>query len=130
LTATPTATPDAITCETAFTAGINRQIAKDGLTFREDDIGIDADTVVGTDGLRCRWTKSQTDITVTYANWPRDTAAWETLKTELLADGYSETGQSAVSRPVPEFDSAYSFRNGVIYYVSPSRFLESATARQ
>lgn len=129
-TPTPTPTPDPETCDTAFTADLNTKIAEDGLTFRDDASSTDADTLVGTDGLRCRWTKPQTDITVGYANWSRDVAAWENLKTELVTDGYTETGPFAVSRPVSEFDSAYSYRDGVIHYVSPSRFIEWVTALQ
>ncbi len=129
-TLAPSTTPDPTTCENAFADDLITKIRADGLTFREDDSASDAATMVGADGLRCRWTKPQTDITVAYASWPRDAAAWETLKTELLADGYDETGPFAVTRPVSEFDSAYRYRDGVIYYVSPSRFLESVAALQ
>ncbi|WP_166785419.1 hypothetical protein [Cryobacterium cryoconiti] len=56
--------------------------------------------------------------------------AWDVLRAQLLADGYTETGPWAVSRPTPEFDSAYSYRDGVIHYASPARFIGWVTALQ
>ena len=131
-TPTPTLTPqpETDTCDTAFTAEMNTKIATDGLTYRDAGPRIDLDSLVGADGLRCEWTKPHTDLTVRYANWTRDTAAWDALKAQLLADGYGETGPFSVSRPVPEFDSAYSYRDGVIYYSSPSQFIGWVTALQ
>lgn len=86
--------------------------------------------MVGTYGLQCQWGRPQTDIIVRYANWVRDAAAWDILKTQLLADGYVETGPFSVERAVPDFDSAYAFRDGVIHYASPSRFIGSVAALQ
>ena len=132
VTATPTVTPtpESITCDTAFTADLNTKVATDGLIFRDDGPRKDLDSPVGADGLRCEWTKPYTDLTVVYANWTRDTAAWDVLKVQLLTDGYIETGPFSVSRPVPEFDSAYSYRDGIIHYASPSQFIGSVTALQ
>ena len=122
-TPTPTPTPAAITCDTAFTAGLYDKLASDGLTFRDAGMSADADEQVGTDGLRCQWTAPQTDIVVRYANWVRTPQDWDALKGQLLADGYIETGPFAVGRSVSEFDAAYQFRDGVIHYVSPSTFI-------
>lgn len=129
-TPSPMPTPNQTTCDTAFTADFYMKIAEDGLTVLDTNVSSDADRLVGTDGLRCRWTKPHTDITVGYATWSRDVTAWESLKTDLLADGYVETGRFAVSRPVSEFDSAFSYRDGVIHYVSPSSFIDWVTALQ
>lgn len=129
-TPTPTPIPEADTCDNAFTADLNSKMATDGLTFRDDDPRGDLDSLVGADGLRCEWTKPQTDLTVRYANWTRDLPAWDVLRGQLLADGYIETGPWSVSRPVPEFDSAYRYRNGVIHYASPARFIGWVTALQ
>lgn len=97
--------PDAITRDTAFVDELNTKMAADGLTFAGAGVSADVDALVGTDGLRCRWAMPHTDIVVRYANWARDTAAWESLKTKLLADGYSKTGPLDVartaSRPIP-----------------------------
>lgn len=129
---TPTSTPttETVTCDSAFTAGLYSKISTDGLIFRDGGPRADLDSLVGADGLRCEWTKPQTDLTVRYANWTRDSAAWDALKAQLLTDGYVETGPFSVSRPVPEFDSAYSYRDGSIHYTSPSGFIEWVTALQ
>ena len=125
-----TPSPETDTCDTAFTTELNTKIATDGLTFRDAGPRKDLDSLVGADGLRCEWTKPHTDLTVRYANWTRDTAAWDALKAQLLADGYGETGPFSVSRPVSEFDSAYSYEDGVIHYSSPSQFIGWVTALQ
>ena len=132
VTSTPSPIPtiDPINCDTAFTADLNAKFAEDGLTFRDDSVSSDNDTMIGTDGLRCRWGIPQTDISVVYQNWSRDAAAWETLKIELLIDGYTETGPFAVSRPLTEYDSACSYRDGIVHCVSPSRFIGWVTALQ
>ena len=127
---TPTLIPETDTCDNAFTADLNSKMATDGLTFRDDGPGGELDSVVGADGLRCEWTKPQTDLTVRYANWTRDMPAWDVLRAQLLADGYIETGPWSVSRPIPEFDSAYRYRDGVIHYASPARFIGWVTALQ
>lgn len=129
-TQTSTPTPEPVTCDTAFTADLNTKIVTDGLTFRDEGHRGDLDSLVGADGLRCEWTKPQTDLTVRYANWTRDSAAWDVLKAQLLTDGYVESGPFSVSRPVSEFDSAYSYRDGSIHYSSPSRFIGWVTALQ
>jgi len=129
-TPTPTPTPDAITCDTAFVADLNTKMAADGLTFAGAGVSTAVDALVGTDGLRCRWARPHTDIVVRYANWMRGAAAWDALKTQLLADGYIETGPLDVARTASEFDSAYSFRDGIIHYASPSWTIGSATALQ
>ena len=130
ITPTPTPIPETDTCDNAFTADLNSKMATDGLTFRDDGPGGELDSVVGADGLRCEWTKPQTDLTVRYANWTRDMPAWDVLRAQLLADGYIETGPRSVSRPIPEFDSAYRYRDGVIHYASPARFIGWITALQ
>lgn len=129
-TASISPTPDAVTCDTALTADFYAKIAEDGLSILETSFSSDADKLVGTDGVRCRWTKPQTDITAGYASWSRDVDVWESLKIELFTDGYVETGQVVVGRPMSEFDSAYSYRDGVIHYASPSQFIGWVTALQ
>ena len=105
------------------------EFAEDGLVLGVEQ-NQELDDLVGNDGLRCRWGIPQTDIIVAYANWERDTAAWQTLKTDLIADGYVETGPFVVSSEMIGYDSAYRFRDGVVHYASPGRFLGWVTAVQ
>ena len=133
-TNTPTLEPEEevqpITCDTAFTAARMEMILNDGLTFRGAGSTGDIDEFVGADGLRCQWTRPGTDAVVRYATWERDVTAWETLKTRLLAEGYVETGPSAISRETSDLDGSYSFRDGVVHYVRPWNFIGWATALQ
>ena len=126
----PTPAPDPISCDTAFTADLLVTFESDGLTFRGAEQTEAVDALVGEDGLRCRWGKPQTDLIADYANWSRDAAGWETLKTELLDAGYVETGPFAVSLPMADYTSAYSYRDGVIHYAAPAQFIGWVSALQ
>ena len=125
---TPTSAPAATTCPTAFVDAENAKLTLDGLASRSPDANADLDALVGATGLRCTWAKPGTDIVVWYAEWPGDAATWEDVRTRLLADGYTATGDLSVARPVSEYDSAVSYRDGVLYYVSPSSLIASVRA--
>jgi hypothetical protein len=127
---TPTTAPTSAqtTCPTAFVGAENAKLSQDGLTPRSPGANTDLDALAGATGLRCTWAKPGTDIVVWYGEWPGDLGTWEDVRTKLLADGYTATGDLSVSRPVSEYDSAVSYRGGVLYYVSPSSLIASVRA--
>jgi hypothetical protein len=127
----PSPTPDPITCDTAFAPELLAQFEDDGLTFRGAEYTETVDTLAGDDGLRCRWGAPQSDLIAEYANWARDVAGWESLKSELLVAGYVETGPFAVEvPPVSDYTSAFSYRNGIVHYAAPARFIGWVSALQ
>jgi hypothetical protein len=126
----PTPTPDLISCDTAFAGDLLLQFESDGLTFRGAEETEAVDTLVGEDGLRCRWGAPQTDLIADYANWSRDDAGWESLKLDLLAAGYVESGPTAVRFPSLDYTSAYTYRDGMIHYASPAQFIGWVSALQ
>ena len=126
----PTPITDAISCDTAFTDDLRLKFENDGLIFRGAEQTDAVDTLVGEDGLRCRWGAPRADLVADYANWSRDDVGWESLKSELLAIGYVESGTTAVRLPSLDYTSAYTYRNGMVHYASPAQFIGWVAALQ
>jgi hypothetical protein len=127
----PLPIPDPITCDTAFAPELLAQFENDGLTFRGAENTETVDALAGDDGLRCRWGAPQSDLIAAYANWARDAAGWETLKSELLVAGYVESGPFAVEiPPVSDYTSAFSYRDGVVHYAAPAHLVGWVSALQ
>ena len=126
----PTPTPGPISCDTAFAGELLMQFESDGLSFLGAEQTEAVDTLVGEDGLRCRWGAPQTDLIADYANWSRDDAGWESLKSKLLAAGYVESGPTAVRFPSLDYTSAYTYRDGMVHYASPAQFIGWVSALQ
>jgi len=129
-TPSPAPTPDPISCDTAFTGDLLLKFENDGLTFRGAEQSEAVDTLVGEDGLRCRWGAPRSDLIADYANWSRDRAGWDSLKLELLAAGYIESGPAAVRLPALDYTSAYTYRDGMVHYTSPAQFIGWVSALQ
>lgn len=127
-TPTPTPTLEPITCETALIDAENAKLVADGLLPRVPAPYPSLDALVGAGGLRCDWVRPGTDANVWYAEWPATVGEWETLRGQLVADRYTATSDLSVIRQIPEFDSALTYRDGVIYYGSPSRIVRSVRA--
>lgn len=143
-TPTPTPTPSgaapvetpapvaAITCDTVLVEAEYAQLETDGLTFRgADTSGSEALQLMGdTDGISCKWVAPNTDNIVSYAQWPSDPTTWEALRSQVVANGAAETGEAAFELPGADTPAALVYRDGVVYYASPARILNSASALQ
>lgn len=133
--ATPSATPEPAACETAFTDAEYARLEADGLTFRGGARLDEAlPSLADTGGISCLWRRPATDAEARYAQWPSDQATWESLRAELLGDGYLEIEDPfpgiIQSPPDPEFQPALTYRDGVVYYVSIARLFSSVAALQ
>ena len=118
-----------------FTEAEYAQLEADGLTFR-GDARLDAalPSLADTGGISCLWRKPATDAEARYAQWSSDQATWESLRAELLGDGYIEIVDPfpgiIQSPPDPEFQPALTYRDGVVHYVSIARLFTSVLALQ
>ena len=130
--ATPTATPVAAgaTCDTALTTAEYDQLAADGLTFRDDTPNDNLDAMAEDGGIRCLWRVPSTDIEAWYAQWPSDQATWDAVRADLLSAGATESGDAFGSVLQAEYNSALTYRDGTVYYVSPARLFSSVLALQ
>jgi len=52
------------------------------------------------------------------------------MKARLLAAGYVESGTNALTRPMAEFDSGFSYRDSIVHYASPARLIGWVSALQ
>ncbi len=136
LSPTPSAIPEpAATCETVLIDEEYAKLETDGLTFRGPARGVNPDLQPLVDtGISCHWVKPSTDILAWYTHWPSDEEQWESLRAELLGEGYIEIADPfpgiLQAPPDPEYKPALTFRDGVIYYVSAARLLGSAHGLQ
>jgi hypothetical protein len=103
------------------------EFASDGLTFRDDSHNANLDTLMD-GGIRCLWRVPNTDIEAWYAQWPSDQAGWDALRARLLSGGGAESGDVYESVGQPEFNSALTYRDGIVYYASPARLFDSVLA--
>lgn len=126
-TPVPTAITEPVTCDTVFDNFEMTRIQADGLTFRGPWTSPDLDALAGAGALRCTWIKPGSDLVVRYAQWPSDLPTWEVLRAQLLTDNYIQTSDLSVVRPISEFDSALTYRDGLVYYTSPSSRMDAVT---
>ncbi len=133
---TPSTAPDpAVTCETVFTDDVYTKLETDGLTYRGAAISVNPrlQALVDT-SLSCSWVKPSTDIYAWYAQWPSEDAQWESLRAELLSDGYTEISDplpGIIEAPVdPEYKPALIYRDGVVHYASAAQWLGSVRSLQ
>lgn len=133
---TPSTTPDpTVTCETVFTDDVYAKLGTDGLTYRGAATSVNPRFQSLVDAsLSCSWVKPSTDNYAWYAQWPSDEAQWETLRAELLNDGYTEIADplpGIIEAPLdPEYKPALIYRDGVVHYASAARWLGSVRALQ
>ena len=81
-------------------------------------------------GIGCLWRKPSTDIEAWYAQWPSDQVSWDTLSADLLAAGATESDGAYAGVHQPEYNSALTYRDGTVYYVSPARLFSSVLTLQ
>jgi hypothetical protein len=130
---TPTADPEpTATCDTVLTPEEYAALAEDSLVLRDDPQPFDdvMTRMLAEGALGCQWA-GQGDVMVWFAQQQMDETEWVTRSAELLAGGYTDS-----SDPFPgtllapdDVDASYIpsvyYADGVLYYVSYSRFLNS-----
>jgi hypothetical protein len=134
----PTVEPaPSATCDTVLTPGEYAALAEDSLVLRAETHAFD--DVMGrmlTEGaLGCQWA-GQGDVMVWFAQQEMDDTAWQTRRAELLAGGYTESNDpfpGVLLAPAESGESyvpSVHYADGLLYFVSYSRFLNSVLALQ
>ena len=134
--ATPSATPApaAATCETVFTDA--EYASLDGFEFTEDAY-LDAalQSLVDAGGIGCKWVAPRSDVMAMYAHWRSDQAAWDSLRAERVAAGYTEIVDpfpGIIQEPFYDgvIQPSLTYRDGVVYWVSYPGLFSSVLALQ
>lgn len=127
----PTATPEAAAaCDTALSSTEYDQLAADGLTLRTAAVNDNLDAVMAAGGIRCLWRVPSSDVEAWYAQWPSDQATWDALSAELLSGGATTATGDFPGVEQYDYNSALTYRDGVVYYASPARLFGSVLALQ
>jgi hypothetical protein len=138
VTTTPIAEPaPTTTCDTVLTPEEYTALAEDSLVLRDDPQPFD-DVMIRmmADGaLGCQWA-GQGDVMVWFAQQSMDETEWAMRSAELFATGYTESNDPfpgtllGPSDADPNFIPSVHYADGVMYYASYSRFLNSVLALQ
>jgi hypothetical protein len=112
-------------------------LAEDSLVLRDDPQPFDDVMVrmMAEGALGCQWA-GQGDVMVWFAQQEMGETDWEMRSAELLAGGYTESNDpfpGTLLGPAdadPNFIPSVYYADGVLYYVSYSRFLNSVLALQ
>jgi hypothetical protein len=138
VTEAPTAEPvPTATCDTVLTPEEYAALAEDSLVLRDEPQPFD-DVMAGMlaeGALGCQWA-GQGDVMVWFAQQQMGDAAWQTRRAELLAGGYTESNDPFPGALLAPADSGESYvpsvhyADGLLYFVSYARFLNSIQALQ
>jgi hypothetical protein len=138
LAETPAADPTpAATCDTVLTPEEYTSLAEDSLVLRDDPQPFDDVMIqmLAEGALGCQWA-GQGDVMVWFAQQEIDDAGWQARRDQLIDDGYTESNDPFPGTLLAPADTdanyipSVHYADGMLYFVSYSRFLNSVLALQ